>query len=76
MLEIEEKPQFEEEWPDVIGELESHEEYGRVSDAIGELTSALIFCNINGILTPGLAKSVHTFLSAVVKSLEDVMIES
>lgn len=61
----------EEEWADVITFPDSHEEYGKVSEVVGKLTSAILDCRMKGIMTPSVAKSLRGFLSAILLNLED-----
>lgn len=61
-----------EEWPDVIGEEpESREEYGRVSEAVGELTSAVLDCKMKGIMVPSVAKNLRDYLTAILHNLDE-----
>lgn len=63
---------LEEEWPDVIGEedLESREEYGRVSEAIGELTSAVLDCKMKGLVDKKMSKILSGYLTSILDNLE------
>jgi hypothetical protein len=60
-----------DEWPDVIGEKsDSLEEYGRVSEAVGELTSAVLDCRMKGIMDPKISQILHGYLSAILNNLD------
>ena len=58
--------QIVDEWPDVIVESEQHEEYSRLNEAVGELTSAILDCKHKGLMTPSLANDISNFLSAAL----------
>lgn len=61
-----------DEWPDVVyDEAESHEEYDRLVEAVGELTSAVLDCQVKGLLVPSATKSLKGFLLAVLTGLEE-----
>lgn len=61
-----------EEWPEVItDEKEPKHEYGRVSDAVGELTSAILDCKLKGLLVPSTSKELRGFLTAVLQTLDE-----
>lgn len=64
------------EWPEIIGEMESCEEYSRISEAVGELTSAMLDAKMKGLLIPEISKSLWGFLEGVQKTLEEHMVES
>lgn len=60
-----------DEWPDVIcDEPEVHEEYSRLVEAAGEFTSAILDCQMKGLLVPTVNKSLQDYLKAVLSSLE------
>lgn len=69
-MEINKAIPVEEEWPDVVYEDESHEEYSRISEAVGELTSAILDCKLKEILTESLAKDLNMFLKVVSSVLK------
>jgi hypothetical protein len=71
-MEIKEVKPVEEEWPDVIGESESREEYSRISEAVGELTSAILDCKLKDILTQDVARDLNGFLSIVTSVLNQI----
>jgi hypothetical protein len=60
-----------EEWPDVIGETESREEFNRIVEAVGELTSAVLDCKVKGIMSSDVAKPLRDFLTSVLANLEE-----
>lgn len=60
----------DEEWPDVIGEEpDSREEYGRVSEAVGELTSAVLDCKMKGLVDEKVAKILRGYLVSISDNL-------
>lgn len=62
----------EEEWPDVIGEEpDSHEEYGRVSEAVGELTSAVLDCKMKGIMDPKVSRILSGYLNSILDNINE-----
>jgi hypothetical protein len=64
---------LDEEWPDVIGEEEpeSREEYGRVSEAVGELTSSVLDCKMKGLVDKKVAKILRGYLTSILDNLEE-----
>jgi hypothetical protein len=68
--------EVEIEWPDVIGETEFREEYGRISEAVGELTAATLDAKIKRILAPDIVRSLKAFLTGVQNSLDESLLES
>jgi hypothetical protein len=61
-----------DEWPDVIGgEPDSLEEYGRISEAVGELTSAVLDCRMKGIMDPKISQILHGYLFAILNNLDE-----
>jgi hypothetical protein len=69
----------EESWPDIIGEEEEPEpceEYGKICDAVGDLTAAILEARLHKVLTPTVASSIHGFLTGVLQSLEEYMVDS
>lgn len=65
-MEIEKKAPVEEEWPDVVGDTESREEYSRISEAVGELTSSILDCKMKGLLVPDIAEDLSAFVEIVL----------
>lgn len=62
----------DEEWPDVIGEEpESREEYGRVSEAVGELTSAVLDCKMKGIMDSKVSKILSVYLNSILENINE-----
>lgn len=62
----------DEEWPDVIGEEpESREEYGRVSEAVGELTSAVLDCKMKGIMDSKVSKILSGYLNSILENINE-----
>ncbi len=62
-----------DEWPDVVfDETEAHEEYDRLVEAVGELSSAVLDCQMKGLLVPSTTKSLCDFLASVTTNLERI----
>lgn len=59
-----------DEWPDVIGEVEPQEEYGRLVEAVGELTSAVLDCQMKGLLIPSTTEGLCGFLTSILSTLK------
>ena len=63
---------IEEDWPEIISdEPITREEYGRVGEAVGELTSAILDCKLKGLLNPNIAKQLRGFMTSVLVTLEE-----
>lgn len=64
---------LDEEWPDIIGEEEpeSREEYGRVSEAVGELTSSILDCKMKGLVNKKVSKILHSYLTSILDNLDE-----
>lgn len=63
--------ELEEEWPEIVGDdSDSHDEYGRVSEAVGELTSAVLDCKIKGLMNLEISKQLRGFLVGVLNTLD------
>jgi hypothetical protein len=60
----------EEEWPDILEDNKSQEEYGRISDAVGELTSAILDCKFKELMTPGIANHLRGYFESVLMTLD------
>jgi len=59
-------------WPDVVfDESQPQEEYNRMVEAVGELTSAVLDCKVKGIMIPSVAKPMRDYLTSVLATLEE-----
>jgi hypothetical protein len=61
----------EEEWPEIIGDEDTHDEYGRVSEAVGELTSAILDCKFKKLMDPNIVKQLRNFLTGAIQTLDE-----
>ncbi len=53
-----------------------HPEYGNICLSVGNMTAAILEAKLNGVLTPGVADSIHGFLEGIQEALEEFMTES
>jgi hypothetical protein len=62
---------LEDEWPDVVfDDSVPYEEYNRLVEAVGELTSAVLDCQAKGLLVPSTNQTLRSFLSSLLENLE------